>query len=239
MTRRKTEATKPKIVIEAKTPYEYTTTFPLGSAVGRRSVVFSETEIKHLLVSTAIVVAVGVSMIANPLGSSLYEFLGFIGTGFASMLFALIFLVHEIAHKVAAQRSGLWAEFRLIPMGALLTVISIFSPFFKIISPGAVMIGSGYTDRKTIGKVAFAGPLTNLILAPIFLVVAIFVFAINPVIYLIAVYGLLFNGMIALLNLIPFGILDGYKIFQWSKTVWAVAFVSSIALVAVTYILFF
>ena len=227
-------------MIEAKNPYEYTTTFTLQPVIKRRrGVVFSQTEIKHLLISLGIVIAIGVSMTINPFGDSLFEYTGIIGAFGIGILFASIFLTHEIAHKIAAQKNGLWAEFRLIPMGALLTVISIFSPFFKIISPGAVMIGGIYADRKIIGKVAFAGPLTNLILSPLFLLVAIFAFVVNPIIFIIAAYGSLFNGWIALLNLIPFGILDGYKIFQWNKALWAVAFISSIALAATTYFFLF
>ncbi len=41
----------------------------------------------------------------------------------------LSFLTHEIAHKVTAQKKGLWAEFRLTTFGALLTFVSIFLPF--------------------------------------------------------------------------------------------------------------
>ena len=34
--------------------------------------------------------------------------------------------------------------------------------------------------------------------------------------------GASFNGWIALFNLMPFGVLDGQKIFEWSKLIWAI-----------------
>jgi Zn-dependent protease len=47
----------------------------------------------------------------------------------------------------------------------------------------------------------------------------------------------LLNGFIALFNLIPIGILDGFKIFSWDKTIWALAFVPSLVLTAISYIM--
>ena len=55
------------------------------------------------------------------------------------------FLAHEIAHKVMAQKEGLWAEFRLTTWGAVLTFVSVFLPF-KMIAPGAMMIGGQATS---------------------------------------------------------------------------------------------
>ncbi|MBE0520185.1 metalloprotease, partial [Candidatus Bathyarchaeota archaeon] len=37
-------------------------------------------------------------------------------------------------------------------------------------------------------------------------------------------------------NLIPFGILDGFKVFRWNKVVWALAFTASLVLTIVCYI---
>lgn len=145
-----------------------------------------------------------------------------------AVVFTFSFLIHELAHKMAAQRYGLWAEFRLTMFGALITLISIISPF-KIISPGAVMIG-GAADKRTIGRTSIAGPLTNISLALVFLpftevlsgsIVPILCFAIN--------------SFIALFNLIPFGVLDGFKVFFWSKTVWAAAFFTSVVLTVYSY----
>ena len=43
----------------------------------------------------------------------------------------------------------------------------------------------------------------------------------------------------AVLNLIPFGILDGFKIFRWNKILWAVTFGLALALAIPSYFLYF
>ena len=50
-----------------------------------------------------------------------------------ALAFSCSFLGHELAHKFMAQHYGLWAEFRLVKIGAILTLISILPfLFFKI-----------------------------------------------------------------------------------------------------------
>jgi Zn-dependent protease len=99
----------------------------------------------------------------------------------------------------------------------------------KVISPGAVVI-SGPIDREIAGKTALAGPLTNLSLSFVF--VAFMLYFPDS----LAWYGAAFNAWIALFNLIPFGIMDGWKVFRWNKMVWALAFVTSLALAAFTFL---
>jgi Zn-dependent protease len=60
-------------------------------------------------------------------------------------------------------------------------------------------------------------------------------FILPPTYALTAFLGAAFNAWIALFNLIPIGILDGYKIFTWNKQIWAIAFAASIALTLSSY----
>ena len=210
--------------------YEYKVTYGMPRRT-RGHVYFSPKEVKHLAVAMLLVIGVGVSYVF---------FTGSLGGDFAlvasvaAAIFTASFVVHEIAHKVTAQRRGLWAEFRLTLWGSVLTAVFMILPvFFKIISPGAVMI-SGPASRDEVGKISIAGPTTNIVLATV-LVAAAFV---PTSISWIFVFGALFNGYIAVFNLIPIGILDGYKIFNWNKTVWALAFVASAALTAIAYLSF-
>jgi Zn-dependent protease len=145
-------------------------------------------------------------------------------------IFAVSFLAHEMAHKVMAQRHGLWAEFRLTLTGALLTLLSLISPIFKVIAPGAVMV-AGSADGRTVGKVSVAGPATNIALATAFLAATFLFTQYNPIFAPVAS----FNSWIALFNLIPLGILDGFKIFSWDKKIWTLAFAASIVLAVVSY----
>lgn len=201
-------------------PFEYKVTYtpPRSAKFG-----FSSTEVRHLTISALLVSSVGLSM----LGASLVS----IGPEIVVvlvLLFTCAFLLHEIAHKIVAQRYGLWAEFRLTLFGALITLLSIVSPFFKIISPGAVMI-AGTASKDSVGKTAVAGPLTNIIFC-------VGSFALTLLLpqyssfFQVALFTAFFNAFIAVLNLIPIGILDGWKVFQWNKIVWALAFLSSVAL---------
>jgi Zn-dependent protease len=111
----------------------------------------------------------------------------------------------------------------------------ILPVIFKIISPGAVMI-SGPATMDDIGKISIAGPITNIIMSGACLAAAFIPY--NPIAW-VFVAGALINGYIAVFNLIPIGILDGHKIFNWNKTIWAVAFAASIVLAAAAYIIIY
>lgn len=211
------------------TSYQYTVTMaPLTRRAG--FVGFSPTELKHLLVGVLLILAIGFSMPLywNP---GLYQRLDVLVA--ISVVFSISFLGHELAHKITAQRQGLWAEFRVTLIGALITLLSILSPI-KLISPGAIMT-AGVADKKTMGKSALAGPVTNIGLALLFLA---FVegLPLGPLVF-VFYFGLLVNSFIALFNLIPFGILDGFKVFSWNKAIWAVAFATSLVLTVYSNIL--
>jgi Zn-dependent protease len=210
--------------------YEYSISF--GKPRQTKGKVYtSPTEIKHLLPAALLIVGIGFSI---ALYNDFFYWYGWTWTIAAvfSLLLTASFLTHEMAHKVAAQKSGLWAEFRLITWGAVLTLISVFTPF-RLIAPGAVMI-AGPARPDDVGKISIAGPITNISLSLVFLCVA---YTPIPASYAIMFLILAsFNAFIALFNLIPFGVLDGLKIFSWNKKVWALAFAASAALTAYTYL---
>jgi Zn-dependent protease len=197
------------------------TTYP------RRRLGFSRKEVGHLLVGALLVTGVGLSY-AISLFPDDYALLAPL-----TLILLASFFIHELAHKITAQRRGLWAEFRLIILGAVLTLFSILSPLFKIISPGAVMI-SGHADTENMGKISIAGPATNIGLATAFLSAALLLPPYDGVSTVLA-FGAAFNAWIALFNLIPIGILDGYKIFRWNKKNWALAFAASAILTLISY----
>ena len=215
------------VVVQGPASYEYKVTWGQPRRTTGR-IRFSPKELKHLFLGTLLVIGISLSFGFNSWGASDWVFV-------FSALAAVIttsFFTHEIAHKATAQRRGLWAEFRLTLWGAVLTCLSIFLPF-KIISPGAVMI-SGPTRIDEIGKISIAGPLTNIVLSTVFLGLA---FMNSPYSWIFAV-GAFFNGYIAVFNLIPMGILDGFKIFNWNKTIWALVFATSLALAIMSYYIY-
>jgi Zn-dependent protease len=216
--------------LQGATSYEYKVTYGMPRRT-KGHVYFSPKELKHLAVAVLLVIGVGVSYIffTGSLGGDLL-----LVASVSAAIFTMSFVIHEIAHKVTAQRRGLWAEFRLTLWGSVLTAVFMILPVaFKIISPGAVMI-SGPSSMDEIGKISIAGPTTNIVLSAALVAAAL---APTPISW-IFVLGALFNGYIAVFNLIPIGILDGFKIFNWNKTVWALAFAASAALTAISYVLF-
>ena len=131
----------------------------------------------------------------------------------ASLTVGTGFILHEMGHKIVAQRYGCFAEFRSFDN---MLVLAIAMSFFGFIfaAPGAVMI-SGRVSKEKNGVISAAGPAVNLILALVF---ASFYFAPVPgLLKSMAFYGFVINSWLALFNMIPFWLFDGYKIFKWSK----------------------
>ncbi len=175
----------------------------------------SRTELLHLSIATVLVTCVGLSL--NQYRTFSWHFLA---------IFISSFLVHELAHKFLAQYYGSWAEFRAEMYGLIITAISALPIMpFKFIAPGAVMVHLG--DRQKFGRVALIGPVTNLVMGFSFLFLS-YIF-VNSSAYFFAI-GASFNGWIAMFNLIPIGVLDGQKIFDWNKPVWGVSMAAAMVL---------
>jgi Zn-dependent protease len=187
----------------------------------------SSTEMAHLALGAMIVTGVGLSFYEPVYDWIFYLFHDPIIFLSSALLFTSIFFTHELAHKAAAKHYGLWAEFRLNLTGAILTLLSIPLPLFKIISPGAVMI-AGAASKKIVGITALAGPFTSIVFTALFFDLSLLVQ--DP-----SLASMLFNtaelgASVAFFNLVPLSILDGAKVFWWNKSVWAISFISSIAL---------
>jgi Zn-dependent protease len=180
----------------------------------------SKTELFHLTIATLLVTAVGLSL--NGYRHFSWQFLA---------IFISAFLVHELAHKFLAQYYGSWAEFRAQISGLLITAISALPIMpFKFIAPGAVMVG--LSDGNKFGRVALIGPLTNLVMGFSFLLLSLFNGSYSPYFTI----GASFNGWIAMFNLIPLGVLDGQKIFDWNKLVWGITMAAAMVLFIIGYL---
>jgi Zn-dependent protease len=178
---------------------------------------FSKVEILHLLIATALVAAVGLSLYRFQLR---WDFL---------TIFISAFVIHELGHKFLAQFYRAWAEFRVLFYGAVITAISAMPFFpFKFIAPGAVMI-SGNLSVSRNGRVSLIGPLTNLAMGMGFLCVYLLLAAGDSASPILLV-GARFNGFIGFFNMIPFMGLDGQKIFGWNKIVWVLTMAGAIGL---------
>lgn len=182
---------------------------------------FSKTEILHLVIGTALVVGVGMSLFGFRLR------LDYI------VIFVSAFIIHELAHKFLAQFYRAWAEFRVQFYGAVITAISALPFFpFKFIAPGAVFISGPISEQRS-GKISLIGPLTNIAMSLGFLLSYYLASALYDRAVQILITGAIFNSWIAFFNLIPFMGLDGSKIFSWNKLVWILTFALAIALYVV------
>jgi Zn-dependent protease len=144
------------------------------------------------------------------------------------------FILHELGHRFMANRFNCRAEYKMWPSGLLLALaFSLFG--FVFAAPGAVVIyprvslwGNAHKlTRKAYGIISLSGPVMNLLLALIFLVIN----AIYPSdIFLLGKYV---NTWLALFNLIPFMPFDGAKILAWDSRIWLAAAVIAVIMLLI------
>lgn len=169
--------------------------------------VFSDTEIKELLKAWA---AISVAFAIASNGSSLFDPKML---SLSALTVGLGFLVHEMGHKLVAQRFGYPAEFRAFDTMLILAILLSFTGFVFAM-PGAVFI-AGLPTNEENGRISVAGPGASILLALFFLALSI---PFNSV--PIFTHGFAINSWWAFFNLLPFPNFDGPKIFRWNKAVY-------------------
>ncbi len=128
------------------------------------------------------------------------------------------FLLHELGHKLVAQRYGCFAEFRSFDQMLILAILMSFFGFV-FAAPGAVMI-SGPVGKRRNGIISAAGPIVNIILAFSFLL--LFYMSLGGFLSIITFYGFFINSWLALFNMLPFWNFDGKKVLSWNKKVYGI-----------------
>ena len=128
------------------------------------------------------------------------------------------FILHEMAHKLVAIQYGAYARFQMWTQGLLLMLALSFLGFV-FAAPGAVYIYSQNISRKENGIISVAGPVTNIVLAFVFMALAVFapVYTSNTNIWFIGFYV---NSFLAFFNMLPIFPLDGSKVLAWNAVVW-------------------
>lgn len=171
--------------------------------------------------------------ILNSGGFEVFSSLNFLSTGFLIIFLAsfvtagLGFLLHELAHKSVAQNYGLRAEFRAF-YGMLWLALGFSFLGFIIAAPGAVFI-YGMISREKNGKISVAGPITNIVLAILFLV-GFIILGEGNIFGEVSRYGLIINSLLAAFNMIPVMPLDGAKVLAWNKLIYSVTVVVAVGL---------
>jgi Zn-dependent protease len=192
---------------------------------------FSKTEVQHLTQATlALSLALAFMSVQGIRGALAYPELFILGGVVYLIALAPAFLLHEIAHKVVARKYGCWAEFRASPSGLRFGVLLAAILGIVFMAPGAVMV-AGHTTRAQFGKIALAGPVTNVALWLLGLI-AILLGAAEPIVGEIILKPWLWgNAVLALFNMLPFGPLDGKKIRTWSIPVFWIWLIICVSLV--------
>ncbi|UCD02964.1 MAG: site-2 protease family protein [Candidatus Aenigmatarchaeota archaeon] len=144
------------------------------------------------------------------------------------LVVGVAFMGHELSHKFVAIRQGFWSEYRMWPQGLVMAVLLAFATGGALIfaAPGAVYFRSGLFSRspgeKGLTKIAMAGISFNIALMWISL--ALYYFSG----FAILAYMALINGWLAIFNLLPFGMLDGQKLFRLNRDIWALLLVLAV-----------
>lgn len=123
------------------------------------------------------------------------------------------FIVHELCHRFAATSMGLLARFRVWGYGLLITIVSVLltAGNFTLAAPGTVYIYTSPNKRER-GLIALAGPFGNLALALMFA-------SLRPISAIMGTAANV-NFQLALINMLPFSILDGRHIMDWNRRIW-------------------
>lgn len=139
------------------------------------------------------------------------------------------FILHELGHKYMSVKHGYRAEFELWPLGLVIAFVTAFLGFV-FAAPGSVKTYADEMTDEINGKITLAGPMANIGLAILFILIAalIYPFSIHSelfrLMYLICTVGFSVNSFLATFNLLPFYSLDGTKVMKWSVGVWITAF---------------
>jgi Zn-dependent protease len=186
---------------------------------------FSQGEIIQILIAMGVLtLAFSFALAPSPPLANLNSVLGNIPIAFLAI--ATAFVCHEIAHKYMGQKYGYWSEFRMFPQGLLLALFLGVFVGVVFAAPGAVQI-FGNPNREESGKMAAAGPATNLTIS---LISALLFYTSSGYISYIFFFLAYINAFLAFFNLLPFGPLDGMKIFRWRKEVWVLLIILSISI---------
>jgi Zn-dependent protease len=193
---------------------------------------FSKNEIIQILIAIA-VLTIAFSFALTPTDGipllNISQALSLIPIAFLAIVTA--FFCHELGHKFMGQKYGYWSEFRMFPMGLLLALFLGLFTGIVFAAPGAVTI-MGHPNKDEYGKISAIGPSINIFIAVIFYLLTIVTPAIISGIFAFIAF---INAFLAFFNLLPFGPLDGMKIFRWRKEIWLTLGVLSISLVYLTY----
>lgn len=132
----------------------------------------------------------------------------------AALVAAPAVILHELAHKFVAMGFGFNATFELFTLGLILGVfLKLINSPLLIIAPGYVVPAAGLANFPLEYRlVALAGPLTNLLLWLIAVLIIKFNSKLTKKQLIFFHLTKKINIILFIFNMIPFGPLDGAKV---------------------------
>jgi len=221
-------------------PYTYTLWTPSSpSPAGRPT---SRTELTHITISflvltfDLVIILSGRGLLLGTGSTGLFAPISLFFVGLAATAALTGFIAHEMAHKLVARRLGYWAEFRMWPFGLFLSLLTSLSGFL-FAAPGATMVnGMDPSDRRRWGRTGVAGPVSNLLFAAGFYGASLATFRIGSTAFGPLLFLAFINTLFATFNLLPFGLLDGAKVFRWGPGRWLGTFFVAASFLVVCYV---
>lgn len=141
----------------------------------------------------------------------------------AFMTVAVVELVYWLSMEVAARSLGIWAEYRVWPVG--IVMLLVFTLAFR--SPFCVAGRSEFKcarpTKRSVGLVSLSGPVACLLLAGVFTMLLSLGFA------QLGSLGVLVCITKATFDLIPAPPMGGKEIFDWNKIIWLMFILPSAA----------
>jgi Zn-dependent protease len=146
------------------------------------------------------------------------------------------FVLHELLHKLTAQRYGFWSEFRANYVTLGLSILFAYVTHIVFAAPGATMIYGPQITKRQNGIISAAGPLLNLALGGLYLLL----YLLTPprgLLSYVGIYGFAINIWLSAFNLLPIGPLDGRKVLDWGVLQYVA--IATVPFVAAVYVLIF
>lgn len=205
-------------------------------------ITFTREEIRDMIIAVIALSILYSFTITRSSGWSMDTLMLFIPISFVAV--GLGFILHELGHKIVAQKFGFFSEFRRWDYGLILGFLTV--PLgFMVFAPGAVYFGSygRMVTAEENGKISLAGPVVNIVLAILALLLTL---SIRPylsmenagVMYIVLLTLVLtfnVNSFLALFNLLPIPPLDGSKVIQWNIPIYLLALAFSGILTYMSY----
>ena len=143
-------------------------------------------------------------------------------------------ILHDLAHKVVARRCGCTTEYQFWGLGAVTMFLTawIFGSIFAKPSRTVIQSKTAQTTEES-ARIMIAGPLVSLTIA----ILSLFLIPFGELFQLAGSMGFSLNMLACVYALIPVIPMDGKKIYDWNKRIWAAIFIPMLIVYSVIFMI--